>query len=449
MTKNSILRPLSLLIAVILTFTLVACGGGNSSSSSSQGSSSGTTQTPSASSGTATPDAGAEPVKVAVFIALSGTDASSAVFQIQALDLVVAEINAKGGVEGLDGAPIELVYFDNMSDTTQMKTVVEAALQDDDITFALFPASSAYTFAAIAAITKSQTPSLTTSRSDSIFQQGCDYIYTVGQLSSLGAGLAMDYCQWLAKEYDLDTTKIGIISVDNEYGVTNARGYRDNIAKIDGFEIVYDSLYPVAISDMSSIVTALKTNGVEILFQTGLDQDSKLLFNTISMMNFNPVVIGGGSGLLYPSYANALGDDVIGLISSSMGCSNFKAAVEDPTYSALMNKCYDLYGHEGGDYMLCYDAMFKIIVDTLNETGTRDREINNKALKNMEYEVLYPMLDKEGNPTNIMYFDEFGTSPNSILTMVQYRKTNHGNVPVVIYPKAFATAELQFGTGVK
>lgn len=390
-----------------------------------------------------------DPIKIAVFIALSGSDAASAVFQIQALDLAVAQINEKGGVSGMDGAELELVYFDTMSDSNQMKTIVENALSDDSIAFALFPVASSYTFASIAAITKSGVPSLVTARSDSVFQQGCDYVYTIGQLSSKGASLTFDYCDWLAKTYNLDTTKVGIVSVDNEYGKTNAETYQQKVEGMDGYEVGYYSLYPSSTSDMSSIVTALKAKDIQILFYTGLDQDSKLLFNTMAMMNYNPVVIGGGSGLLYPTYAEALGDDVCGLVSSSMGNSRTATAMADPDYKALVEECYKQYGHEGGDYLLCYDSFLKIIVQTLNETKTTDRETNNKALKSMEYETLYTTVDENGNATKKLTFAADGSCPAAILTMVQYRHTEHGNVPVCIYPESYATDELQFGTGIK
>ena len=435
---------IAMILVVILLLGTTACG--NTSSGNDNSSNSPTTNNQSdAAGGTGSGDS----VKIAVFIALSGADASSAVFQIQAMDLAVEQINAKGGVEGMDGTPLELVYFDTMSDTTQMKTIVENALSDPEIAFALFPVASSYTFASIAAITKQKVPSLVTARSDSVFDQGCDYVYGIGQLSSLGASLTFDYCDWLAETYHLDTTKVGIVSIDNEYGKTNAESYQKSIEDKEGYQVAYYSLYPSTISDMSSIVTSLKAADVEILFFTGLDQDSKLMFNTMAMMDYNPVVIGGGSGLLYPTYADALGDDVCGLVSSSMGCSNTATAMADPDYKALVETCYEEYGHEGGDYLLCYDSFFKIITAVLNETKTIDRETNNRAMKSMEFDTLYTTIDENGNATTKLYFDERGTCPNAILTMVQYQQTEHGNVPVCIYPEAYATHELQFGTGAK
>ncbi len=167
--QTSVRKWLSFTLALVMVLVLAACGGGSASSSPAPGAAG----TSGAASAASTSESGVKPIKIAVFLAQSGIDASSAVFETQDFDLLVEDYNARGGVEGLGGAPIELVYCDTMSDPNQMKTVVANALQDEEIAFALFPLASSYTNASIAALTKAQVPSLTTSRSDSSSSMRC------------------------------------------------------------------------------------------------------------------------------------------------------------------------------------------------------------------------------------------------------------------------------------
>ena len=386
---------------------------------------------------------GTESVKIAVFIAQSGNAASAAVFQIQALELAVEQFNANGGVKSLGGAPLELIFVDNMSDANYMKTVVESTFDDPNITFGLMPLASSYTMPAIAAITKAQVPCLTTSQADAIFQQGCDYIYGIACTSSKMADMPAVYAEYLKENYDLDTSKIGIICVDNEYGASMQNSYETMFAEMDGFNIVYSERYPVDTTDMSSIVTAMKQKGVELLFSVNLDQDAKLLFSTMKTMNFNPLLIGGGSGIMYPTFYEDAGDIMEGVISVTNSNPTAKNTETDEDFQQLKKMCYDRYGHYGGEFLVTYDSMIDIIAQCLEYTGSRDRVENNKAMKELKFETLFQKIDENGNATNVQYFDEAGTSPYSIALMAQFQYDENGDLlPQCVYPEEYASAEL-------
>lgn len=440
MTSSKFIKLLAMLLTLCVVFSVTACTS-SAPTPSSEGPEASTSKAPVNPNESETTDV--EPFRVAVFIALSGANTSSAVFQIQALDLVVEQVNARGGLEGLGGAPIELVYFDNMSDANAMKTVVESAFEDETISFGLFPLASTYTAPAIATIAKAQVPCLTTSQADSLFEQGCDYIYGIATPSSVAAPLMRDFLKYLRDTYNVDTSKIGMVAIDSEFGISMTENYKRLFAEEEGFEVIYDTLYPMDIADMSSIVTALKQKGVKILHYTGLDQDAKLFFNTIKGMDYHPLVLCSGSGVMYPTFQEAMGDDLENVISATHSNVTASTVQGDAEFAELMETCYNRYGHYGGEFLVSYDSQIDIIVQLVNATKSRDREVNNKAMKEMKFETLFQKIDENGEMTKIQYFNEKGISPYSVSLITQFQYDAKGDLfPQVIYPPQLATAEL-------
>lgn len=439
MKKMHVLKTLlALMLVLAMVFTTCGCqkSGGSESSGDKPGTESSSTPN----------ESGVEPVKAAVFISLSGANAASSVFQIQALELAAKQFNDNGGFASLGGAPLELVFCDNMSDANSMKTVVESTFEDESISFGIFPLASSYTSPALAAITKAQVPCLTTSQADSIFQQNCDYIYGVACLSSAMGSLPATYAEYLKENHGVDTSKIGVVCVDNEYGASMQATYESMFGEIDGYEIVYSTLYPMDTTDMSSIVTSLKQKDVTLLYAVGLDQDSKLLFSTMKSMNYNPLIIGGGSGIMYPTFYEDVGAGMEGIISAANSNPTASNTEDDEQFQELKKMCYEEYGHYGGEFLVTYDSMIDIISQCVEHTGSRDREVNNKAMKELEFKNLFQKIDAQtGEVTDTMIFNEHGVSVNSIPLMVQFQYDENGDLlPQCIYPAEYASAELQW-----
>ena len=109
-------------------------------------------------------------------------------------------------------------------------------------------------------------------------------------------------------------TKVGIIYEDTDYGISTAQGNLE-LAKSAGLEVVFNESFPANGSDVSSLITNLKASGAEMVLPVAFTQDAKLIFNTMSSMDYHPLILGGGAGFLYPSFAEELGDAVDGVLS--------------------------------------------------------------------------------------------------------------------------------------
>lgn len=403
-----------------------------------QPSSSSSTKSPSESHGT-----NPEIVKIAIFTNLTGTSAADGEYARRAFEIVEEMINDRmGGIQSMGGAKLELVYNDMMSDNTMVKTVVEKGLSDPDVAFGVGAMGSGYTMAAIPAISKAGVPMLTTAMSDNIDEQGCQYLWLTSPKSSSVAAMTLDYIRSLRNEYGVDTTKIGIVYCDNEYGVNTSRAFQDLIAQDPSLKAVTIESYPPTITDMSPVVTSVKAAGAEILYVVPDNQDAKLFMQTLSSTaDYNPVLIGGGSGMISPVFGYELGDNVRGILTSAVGSFCQKNVASNEDWKWAIDTYNERYGDFPGESMTNYMTNLLICKAVMEETGTTDRETNNKMMGELEFEVPNPTRN------NIVKFNENRRNVNAVNIMCQWQwvEEYNANIPVCIYPEEFAYSELQFG----
>lgn len=447
MKRRGIVKALAILVAVFLLASCAQPAASQPASTAGEAQAS-AASTAAGSGSAATPDV--EPVKVAVIQSLTGANASSAAYQVDTMQLCADFFNETNSIESLGGAPIELVWIDNMSDINAMKTVVENTFQDDTYDFCILQGSTAYVMPSIASVIKAGVPTFTKAQGDAVFQQGATNLFCIPAITSVQAQMPMEFFQWLAQTQDIDTTKFGILGVDFEHGISTSKTYGELLDSMDGFGYVFSELYPGDITDMSSIVTSMKQAGVEVLLHSGGDSDAKLLLNTMRTMNFNPIIMGSGSGMMYPSFYRDAGEAVIGVMTVAISNAFTTNAESNPEFIELRKKCFDELGHVGGDFLATFYSMLEIIKQTVEETGSRDWATNAAAMHTMEFTTTYQTVDADGNYTDIQVFAEDGTSPNSTPLIVQFREIEfEGQTviePVTIYPEANATYELEWGT---
>ena len=386
-----------------------------------------------------------EKVKIAIFTNLTGASASDGEYARRAFEIVEEMMNDKmGGIQSLGGAKIELVYHDMMSDNTMIKTVVEKGLSDPDVAFAVGAMGSGYTMAAVPAISKAGVPMLTTAMADSLDEQNCQYLWLTSPYSSSVAGMTLDYIRYLHDEYDVDTTKIGIVYCDNEYGVNTSSSFQELIESDPSLNYVTIQSYPPTITDMAPVVTQLKASGAELLYVVPDNQDAKLFMQALnSMEDYDPVLIGGGSGMISPPYGDELGDDVCGIMTTAVGSFCQKNVMEDAEWRWAIDTYNERYGGFPGESMTNYMTNLMICKQVMEHTGTTDRETNNAAMGELEFVTPNPTKN------NIVKFNETRRNENAVNIMCQWQwvEEYQANIPVCVYPDEFAYSELQFGGG--
>lgn len=440
-------KSLAVIMSVIMLSTAMAgctqkpAGGG---SKETQAQSQGETQAKASGGETAQAEAAEGTIKVGCIFPITGPNADQGIFNVDGCKLAIKQINENGGIKSLGGKKLELVVYDNQSDAEQAKAVAERLIAENpDIVAVTGAAASTYVLPMLPVFEKSEVPFLTAQVSEAITSQGYKNAFRIGSTGGSFAQSQVEFLEWLNEKYGLGLKKIGIVYEDTEWGISNTSGAVKAIEKSQsGLEIVYNQSFPANGSDLSNIVVGLKNSGCEVVFPTCYTQDAKLLFNTMASMNYDPVIIGGGGGFLYPSFAQELGEVVDGVLSVTGHNYDVKTIMDDPFLSKVGTSFEQEYGYFMPEQAVASYGGIYLMAQALESSKSIDRAAVREAVRTLTCPVVTP-----GSPVK---FDENGSNVNAFAVMTQWQKDEDGIYRTrTVFPESAATAEFQMPESLK
>lgn len=372
-------------------------------------------------------------VKIAFLNPLSGGNADAGKQDLDAAQMAVEDINAAGGIKSLNGAKVELVVSDSTSDPTQSKSVAERTLSNGGISGIVGTGISALTLPVLPVTEKNRVPIITNSISDDITKQGYKYVFEQVPKGSMFGNTEVEFLKYLNEQYKLGITKVAIVYENSAYGESTSKGFRD-VAKTAGLDIVVDQSYPAGFTDASPLVTSLKNAGAQAIFPVSYTNDAKLIISTMKSMNYNPIIIGGGAGFLWPAFAKALGDDVNGFISVASWNWDSKNISSNPDLASITSNFEKKYGyylteHGGPSY-----TAVRLIAAAVDKAGSADPQKVRDALASLEVSSGPESLMQPGK----LKFDDTGWNSEVHPVMVQWQDGK----PRTIFPLEDANATI-------
>ncbi len=322
-------------------------------------------------------------VKISVITALSGGASENGNYEVNAAKLAAKNINAAGGIKSLGGAQIEIVTYDYTSDSNNTKSGVEKVLASNDIVAGVGGATSGLVLPTLPVWEANEIPLVTENNSNDLTNQGYEYIFSVHCRGSQVGEVSVDFIKYL-KEQGHDLTKAAIVYENSAKGTSSADGAR-KYCEGAGLEIVYDESHPNTITDVTSIVTACKAAGAQVLFVYTLDQVSRLMTTAMKDLDYNPVAITSN---WTPSFYDALGEATNGIIANANWLPTNKAVLANPDYVALCKQYKDEYNVyfdqcAGGVY-----SSVMVIAQALEKCGTTDGPTLMKTIAEGDWTVL-------------------------------------------------------------
>ncbi|MDO4322511.1 MAG: ABC transporter substrate-binding protein [Lachnospiraceae bacterium] len=371
----------------------------------------------------------AETIKIAGLFNYSGANADTGILDGDGAQFAIDWINEKGGIQSLGGAKLEYIQGDTLSDSAQAKAVAERVLSENpDIVGAVGAGGSGYTIAMGSVFEKNQIPYVQNGVSSNIPEQG--YSFTFQPVPNVFGQTQIEFIQYMNENYDYNISKVGIIYEDTDYGISTAAGNLE-LAQEAGLEVVFEESFPANGSDVSSLITNLKASGAEIVLPVAFTQDAKLIFNTMSSMDYHPLILGGGAGFLYPSFAEELGDAVDGVLS--VASLNWDSTSFSGDFADVASGFEEKYGyfmseHSAGTFNHVY-----IIAQALEEAGTTDGAVLADTIRNLSIPTV------QGGKTGMLAFDENGANTDASPVIVQWQKDDDGTYrPHTIFPENLA-----------
>lgn len=373
----------------------------------------------------------AEPVKIAGFYNLSGNSADTGVMAQQGIEMAVKMINDNGGIKSLGGAPVEVVYYDTMSDPTQAKGVADRALSDSSILAGVGIGGSAYGIPMLSSFEKNTTAFILNGTSDNFTNQGYKCIDRFSNDGAMFGATQVEFLKYLNESLNLGITKVGACYENTENGITNVAGAKA-ATQTAGLDWAYEETFQTGLTDASNIVVNMKKSGVQVIFMTAYSQDCKVLMNAMKSMNYNPLIIGSGAGFLFPAFRDEMGEEVEGILSVQTNPFDSLAASEELRNVA---KEYEAtYGDFMAEHAVGAFTAVQIAAAAIEKAGVRDRGEIMTACREVDIDTFVGKIN----------FDENGQNTNIITAVVQWQKDEDSEFrPHCIFPDSIAAEEFQ------
>ncbi|MBL6455533.1 amino acid ABC transporter substrate-binding protein [Belnapia sp. T6] len=232
----------------------------------------------------------ANPIRIGYSMSLSGGLAPNGRSSLLAHKIWQEDVNARGGI---NGRPVELVYYDDQSAPANVPGLYTKLLDVDRVDIV----TSSYATVMIA-------PSMPV-----VMQRGMAYVSLFGagvneafkydryfSMNVTGDDIRSTYARGffeVAAKLPTPPRTLAILAVDNEFAQKAADSARF-LGRQRGLRIVYDRSYPPTTVDFAPTVRALAATRPDLVFLGSYPPDSNGLLRAISELRLSAQMLGGG-----------------------------------------------------------------------------------------------------------------------------------------------------------
>ena len=393
--------------------------------------------------GLATGAAAQQPVKIGVIYPLSGNSASAGNYSKMAIEVGADVINngnaelakimpiAKGGgLSGLGGAKIQLIFADNQGTPAAGQNQALRLISEEKVAAIIGAYQSGITVTASAIAERHGIPFLTAeSVAANLTERGFKWFF---RTTPVAIDFARAYSTFL-REQKAAGQKVGSVALvheNTEYGNSVASVIADQFAK-DGLSVTQKIAYSANSSDVQPQVLQLKEKNPDVAIFISYTSDAILYTKTMKELGWKPaIMIADNAGFDDPAFVKSLGTSVEGLVNRSTFAGGKPGSVPE-----LFNELYKK--KTGGDSLDDVSARglqgFLVMADAINRAGSTDPAKIRDALKATNLPASQMVTGYEG-----VKFDDKGQNVLASTLITQMR----GGQYVSIWPKDRATAQI-------
>jgi branched-chain amino acid transport system substrate-binding protein len=347
-------------------------------------------------------------IKIGWAIAKSGPmGAGAAITTLPNYQVWVKDVNDAGGlnVKGKK-MKIEVIEYDDRSNSEEMVKAVERLATQDKVDFILPPWSTAMNLAAAPIFNKYGYPHLAvtanTNRSPEMVKRWPNLTFWLGLPSELIDGLVTTL-DTLRKDGKIGS-KIAMAAVGDQFGIEQSAAAREGFKKA-GFEVVYDKSYPFGTQDLQPIVKDAQAANPDVFIAFSYPPDTMGLTDQAKIASFSPKVYFVGVGTAFPLFKQKFGasaEGVMGIGGSNADLPSLKKYIEH--HKAVVGREPDRWASPVtyASLQVLQQAIEKVGLDkakVINEinTGTFDTIIGKIKLQDNHYKGVWAVGQWQGD----------------------------------------------------
>jgi branched-chain amino acid transport system substrate-binding protein len=384
-----------------------------------------------------------QPVKIGAIYPLSGNSASAGNYSKQAIELGAEVVNngnadlakilplAKGGgLPGLGGAKIQMVFADNQGTPAAGQNQALRLISEEKVVAIIGAYQSGITVTASAIAERHGIPFVTAeSVAANLTERGFKWFF---RTTPVAIDFARAYSEFL-REQKAAGQKVGSIALvheNTEYGNSVASVIAEQFAK-DGLSVTQKIAYSANSSDVQPQVLQLKEKNPDVAIFISYTSDAILYTKTMKEVNWKPsIMIADNAGFNDPAFVKSLASTVEGLVNRSTFAGGKPGSVP-----YIFNELYKK--KTGGDDLDDVSARalegFMVLADAINRAGSTEPAKIRDALKATNLPAAQMVTGYDG-----VKFDDKGQNVLASTLITQMR----GGKYVAIWPKARATDQI-------
>lgn len=266
------------------------------------------------------------PIRIGYSMSRTGPNAGGAnTTTLPNYQLWVRSVNEAGGLRLPGGArrPIEVVEYDDRSQSEEAVRNVDRLINQDRVDFVLPPWGTGLNLAVGAVLNRGGHPHLAvtsvTERIPELVQRWPNAFFFLGRSSAASEALVTTL-QGLQRGQGLGST-VALASVQDQFGIELVNAGRAALNRA-GFRIVMDRQYPLGQQDLAPLLAEAARANPEIFIAFSYPPDTLAITEQARIANFNPRVFYTAVGTAFPLFrqrfaANAEGVMGIGGVDIS------------------------------------------------------------------------------------------------------------------------------------
>jgi len=239
--------------------------------------------------GLAAPTRAADPIKVGFSMALTGSVAQNGKQLIIALELWRDDVNTHGG---LLGRPVELVYYDDQSNPTNVPGIYTKPITVDKVDLLLGPYATNMVAAAMPVIMQHNMTTISILAIDVNRHFHYSRYFDMIPVGPEGTKAFSKGFFVLAAAQKPKPQTVAIVAADAEFSKTSADGAREN-AKAGDFKIIYDQSYPPSTTDFAPVMRAVQAVNPDLVFVAAYPPDTVGIVRAAAEIGLSPKMFGG------------------------------------------------------------------------------------------------------------------------------------------------------------
>jgi branched-chain amino acid transport system substrate-binding protein len=360
------------------------------------------------------------PIRIGGAISLTGSWAETGKWVKEGYDLWVEEVNKRGG---LLGRPVELIVYDNESDTDKAVTYYERAITVDkvDLVFGGVPGTA--NVAIMPLVEKYGKVFVGLGGHMKSFEQGYTYSFASPPLMSDWAYLSL-----IGVVNDLipqpeRPKSIAVLTMNNVTGLSG-RGPLVKAAEENGIKVVVDETYNMPLADATPLVSKAKAKSAEILACISGFDDGVMITRAAKATRYNPKLLWQMLASRLPSWMKEFGEDGNNVYSHTYYAFDLPFPSNKEITDAVKRK----FGNRPvSDFLGLGYCWMKSLEVAVQGAGTLDNAKVRDYLRSRKFDLPYGngiSFDKRGLPAPFCY---------TVLTT--------GGQNRVVWPKDLATTK--------